>query len=165
MPMLITAFAYWGVGMPVGAWLAFGAGHGVRGMWVGLIAGLTAAAALLFARWVRQTRGDNWRHFSLTPLEAAVVESQGMEARSGLDELGIVRQSDVPSRRQSGTIARQSPRRGHGHVPLATAAVAAVRMRMTGCQARAQEVAKEVHGPSPLQSSAAAPREERAGRA
>src|SRR6185437_6477498 len=47
--------------------------------------------------------------------------------------------------------------RGHGHVPLATAAVAAVRMRMTGCQARTNEVAKEVHGPSP-QSSAAAPR-------
>ena len=47
--------------------------------------------------------------------------------------------------------------RGHGHAPLATAAVAAVRMRMTGCQARTNEVAKEVHGPSP-QSSAAAPR-------
>src|SRR6185437_8252925 len=47
--------------------------------------------------------------------------------------------------------------RGHGHVPLAAAAVAAVRMRMAGCQARTNEVAKEVHGPSP-QSSAAAPR-------
>ena len=31
MPMLITAFAYWVVGMPTGAWLAFGAGYGVRG--------------------------------------------------------------------------------------------------------------------------------------
>lgn len=28
--------------------------------------------------------------------EAAVAESQGMEARSGLDELEAVRQSDVP---------------------------------------------------------------------
>jgi MATE family multidrug resistance protein len=63
MPMLITIFAYWVVGMPVGAWLAFGAGQGVRGMWFGLIAGLTVAALLLFARWVTQTRGDAWRRF------------------------------------------------------------------------------------------------------
>jgi MATE family multidrug resistance protein len=61
MPMLITAFAYWVVGMPVGAWLTFGLDWGVPGMWVGLIAGLTAAALLLFARWVVQTRGDGWR--------------------------------------------------------------------------------------------------------
>lgn len=88
MPMLITVFAYWLVGMPVGAWLAFGAGYGVRGMWVGLIAGLTVAAVLLLARWVAQTRGDNWRHFSLTPLEAAVVESQGREVRSGVPRPG-----------------------------------------------------------------------------
>ncbi|HEX5353009.1 MAG TPA: MATE family efflux transporter [Rhodanobacteraceae bacterium] len=67
MPMLITTFAYWMVGMPIGAWLAFGAGHGVRGMWVGLIAGLTAAAALLMARWTMQTRGDRWRRFAIAP--------------------------------------------------------------------------------------------------
>jgi MATE family multidrug resistance protein len=64
VPMLITVFAYWVVGMPIGAWLAFGAGYGVRGMWVGLIAGLTAAALLLFARWAMQTRGDGWRRLS-----------------------------------------------------------------------------------------------------
>lgn len=92
-----------------------------------------------------------------SPLEAAFVESQGMEARSGLDDFEVVRQSDTPPMQRSGTIARQCPRRGHGHAPLATATVAAVRMRMTGCQARAQKIAKEVHGPSP-QSSAAAPR-------
>ncbi|MBS0383385.1 MAG: MATE family efflux transporter [Proteobacteria bacterium] len=67
MPMLITAFAYWAVGMPIGAWLAFGAGWGVHGMWVGMIAGLTAAAVLLFARWLRQTRGDGWRRLALAP--------------------------------------------------------------------------------------------------
>jgi MATE family multidrug resistance protein len=70
MPMLITAFAYWGVGMPIGAWLAFGAGQGVRGMWVGLIAGLTAAAVLLLARWIAQTRGEKWRRFAV-PARAA----------------------------------------------------------------------------------------------
>ncbi len=53
VPMLITAFAYWVVGMPVGAWLAFAAGHGARGMWYGLIAGLTVAAILLPLRFRR----------------------------------------------------------------------------------------------------------------
>lgn len=61
MPMLITVFAYWVVGMPVGAWLTFGRGWGAPGMWVGLIAGLTVAAVLLFMRWIGQTRGDGWR--------------------------------------------------------------------------------------------------------
>jgi MATE family multidrug resistance protein len=65
MPMLITAVAYWGVGMPTGVWLAFGADYGVRGMWVGLIAGLTAAAVLLMARWTVQTRGERWRRFAV----------------------------------------------------------------------------------------------------
>jgi MATE family multidrug resistance protein len=55
VPMAITALAYWGIGMPVGWWLAFPAGHGARGMWMGLIAGLTAAAVLLFMRFARLT--------------------------------------------------------------------------------------------------------------
>jgi MATE family multidrug resistance protein len=53
VPMAITIFAYWAVGMPTGYWLAFHAGLGARGMWMGLIAGLTVAAILLFARFAR----------------------------------------------------------------------------------------------------------------
>ncbi|HLI17036.1 MAG TPA: MATE family efflux transporter [Rhodanobacteraceae bacterium] len=68
MPMLITTFAYWVVGMPTGAWLAFGVGHGVRGMWMGLIAGLTAAAVLLFVRWAMQARGEHWRRMAVVPV-------------------------------------------------------------------------------------------------
>ncbi len=75
MPMLITVVAYWLVGMPTGAWLAFGAGHGVQGMWVGLIAGLTAAALLLFARWVAQTRGDGWRRLAVAPIAKPPLET------------------------------------------------------------------------------------------
>ena len=55
VPMAITALAYWGIGMPVGWWLAFHGGFGARGMWMGLIAGLTAAAVLLYTRFVRLT--------------------------------------------------------------------------------------------------------------
>ena len=56
VPMLITTFAYWGVGMPVGWWLAFPVGYGARGMWMGLIAGLSMAAALLSLRFWRLAR-------------------------------------------------------------------------------------------------------------
>lgn len=51
MPMFITAFAYWIVGMPTGLSLAFWAGWKAEGMWTGMIVGLTVAAALLCARF------------------------------------------------------------------------------------------------------------------
>ncbi|MEO7064347.1 MAG: MATE family efflux transporter [Dokdonella sp.] len=51
LPMFITIFAYWCVGMPVGWWLAFPHGLGARGMWMGLIAGLSMAAVLLSRRF------------------------------------------------------------------------------------------------------------------
>jgi MATE family multidrug resistance protein len=54
--MLITTFAYWGVGMPVGWWLAFRGAYGARGMWMGLIAGLSMAALLLTTRFWRLAR-------------------------------------------------------------------------------------------------------------
>lgn len=56
-PMVITLLAYWGVGMPIGGWLTFHAGYGARGMWIGLIAGLTVAALLLTLRFRRQAAG------------------------------------------------------------------------------------------------------------
>lgn len=56
IPMFITTFAYWGVGMPVGWWLAFPHGLGARGMWFGLIAGLTVAAVLLSRRFWKLAR-------------------------------------------------------------------------------------------------------------
>ncbi len=59
--MVITLFAYWGVGMPVGWWLAFQRGLGARGMWMGLIAGLSVAAALLFTRFARSSFRERWR--------------------------------------------------------------------------------------------------------
>ena len=49
VPMLIAAVGYWGIGVPVAALLARRAG--APGVWVGLVAGLFAVAALLFVRW------------------------------------------------------------------------------------------------------------------
>ncbi|AKV00176.1 Multi antimicrobial extrusion protein [Labilithrix luteola] len=61
VPMVVTLFAYWMVGMPVGWWLAFRQGLGARGMWMGLIAGLTVAAVLLFTRFWRNSFSERWR--------------------------------------------------------------------------------------------------------
>jgi MATE family multidrug resistance protein len=50
LPMFITAFAYWVIGMPLGALLAFDHALGAPGMWGGLVFGLSVAAVLLGAR-------------------------------------------------------------------------------------------------------------------
>lgn len=52
MPIVITFFAYWIVGMPVGWWLSITRNWGATGMWIGLIVGLSLAAGVLFARFV-----------------------------------------------------------------------------------------------------------------
>ncbi len=57
VPMGITVVAYWLVGLPIGLALGFALDLGARGMWMGMIAGLTAAALLLAARYRRISRG------------------------------------------------------------------------------------------------------------
>ncbi|WP_052347285.1 MATE family efflux transporter [Novilysobacter defluvii] len=61
VPMLLAAVSYWGVGMVLGSMLGLGLGGfvepmGPRGMWMGLIAGLSVAAVLLGLRYRRSTR-------------------------------------------------------------------------------------------------------------
>lgn len=55
VPMVLAAISYWAVGMVLGAWLGLGLGWGPRGMWIGLIAGLTVAAVLLGTRFLRRS--------------------------------------------------------------------------------------------------------------
>ena len=66
VPMAITLFAYWIIGMPVGWWLAFHQGLGARGMWMGLIAGLSVAALMLFVRFWRSAWKQRWRRVPLS---------------------------------------------------------------------------------------------------
>ncbi|WP_435609265.1 MATE family efflux transporter [Pseudomonas knackmussii] len=67
--MLITLFAYWGIGLPVG--YSLGLAHwlqeptGPRGLWQGLIVGLTCAALMLGVRLTRSAH----RHIRLTQLK------------------------------------------------------------------------------------------------
>lgn len=56
VPMLYAALGYWGVGMPVGALLAFHYGLRGNGIWIGLSAGLAVVALLLLVRWLRRDR-------------------------------------------------------------------------------------------------------------
>jgi MATE family multidrug resistance protein len=55
-PLIFALFGYWGVGLGVGAWLAFAADWKGVGIWVGLASGLAAVAVLMLARWVRRDR-------------------------------------------------------------------------------------------------------------
>lgn len=56
IPTLVTLFAYWGVGIPVGYLLAFRYHWGAEGIWMGLLAGLTVSALLLTIRFYTQVR-------------------------------------------------------------------------------------------------------------
>ena len=59
VPMGLTAFAYWVIGLPSSYLLAFPLGFGPGGIWAGLTLGLTVAAGLLMARfWRGLARGD-----------------------------------------------------------------------------------------------------------
>ncbi|NBA96211.1 MATE family efflux transporter [Pseudomonas sp. R5(2019)] len=58
--MILTLFAYWGIGLPVGYLLGltdwFASASGPSGLWQGLIVGLTCAALMLSVRLARSAR-------------------------------------------------------------------------------------------------------------
>ncbi len=54
VPMLINAFSYWAIAFAAGYYAAHHLGWGAKGLWGGLILGLTVAAILLSIRlWIR----------------------------------------------------------------------------------------------------------------
>ncbi len=54
VPMIYALIGYWGLGFPLGLLLAFKAGFGGVGIWMGLAFGLAIVAVLLLARWHRR---------------------------------------------------------------------------------------------------------------
>lgn len=56
IPMFITVLAYWGLGLPLGAWFGLHLDGRAPGLWLGLIAGLSVAASLLTLRFWRLAR-------------------------------------------------------------------------------------------------------------
>jgi MATE family multidrug resistance protein len=55
-PLVFALVGYWGVGLGIGSWLAFGADWKGVGIWVGLASGLAAVAALMLSRWLLRSR-------------------------------------------------------------------------------------------------------------
>lgn len=53
VPMILAGFGYWVAGLPLGLALAFPAGLGPVGIWVGLAVGLFLVAGLMLHRWMR----------------------------------------------------------------------------------------------------------------
>ena len=56
IPMFITFFAYWIIALPIGYFLGFILKMEVVGIWIGLLAGLSAAAVMLNLRFGIKTR-------------------------------------------------------------------------------------------------------------
>ena len=59
VPAIANVVGYWLLGLPIGAWLAIGAGWGPIGLWVGLALALAAVAILLLVRerWTMKRGG------------------------------------------------------------------------------------------------------------
>jgi MATE family multidrug resistance protein len=55
-PMLIALVGYWMICLPLGAWLAFPAGLGGLGVWIGFVVALALVAAAVVGRWIVLTR-------------------------------------------------------------------------------------------------------------
>jgi multidrug resistance protein, MATE family len=55
-PLIFAFVGYWGIGLGIGAWLAFGADWKGLGIWIGLASGLAAVAVLMLGRWLMRER-------------------------------------------------------------------------------------------------------------
>jgi MATE family multidrug resistance protein len=55
-PMVAALIGYWVLGLPAGWALAFPAAVGIRGLWFGMLVGLSAVGVSLLGVWVRRLR-------------------------------------------------------------------------------------------------------------
>ena len=65
-PMISNLVAHWGIGLPVGYFLAFGLGRGIVGLWIGLALGLTLSGLVNLGTWA-------WRAHHLDATDPAVA--------------------------------------------------------------------------------------------
>ncbi len=79
--MIMTLFAYWGIGLPVGYSLGltdwFQEPTGPRGLWQGLVVGLTGAAIMLCIRLARSARRFIRQHERLQREDATAASVLG----------------------------------------------------------------------------------------
>lgn len=60
IPAFIAIFAYWGIMIPMGYWLTFSLGWGLKGIWISFLIGLTVASTLLIWRFLVKVRKLKW---------------------------------------------------------------------------------------------------------
>jgi MATE family multidrug resistance protein len=58
IPAMLGLFGYWGIGLPLGWYFAFGQGRGPQGLWWGLTIGLATVAIFLLARIRYRFKGE-----------------------------------------------------------------------------------------------------------
>jgi multidrug resistance protein, MATE family len=58
VPMLLSAIAFWGIGIPAGYALCFLADWGAVGLWIGQYVGVAIAAVIFVWRFNRLTKAD-----------------------------------------------------------------------------------------------------------
>lgn len=56
IPMVFAAIGYWGIGLPLAAYLGLATALAGAGVWLGLAAGLASVAVFMTARWMRRER-------------------------------------------------------------------------------------------------------------
>ena len=82
VPMLIAAFGYCVLGLPLGALLAFRFGFAGVGIWTGIVSGLAVVGLVMTARWVRRERyGLLPRHRRSVELPSPLRMSRGADER------------------------------------------------------------------------------------
>lgn len=79
IPTAITLISYWIIGLPLSYLLAFPLHLGVKGIWYGLMAGLTTAALLLFFRfeYVSRTMKTYYTESILNPRDLKSPQNPG----------------------------------------------------------------------------------------
>jgi MATE family multidrug resistance protein len=55
-PLIFALVGYWGIGLGIGSWLAFGASWKGLGIWIGLASGLAVVAMMMLSRWLMRDR-------------------------------------------------------------------------------------------------------------
>jgi MATE family multidrug resistance protein len=56
LPTVVTFMAYWVIGLPAGYFLAFTLGFKEKGVWYGLLIGLSVTAIILFLRFNNRSK-------------------------------------------------------------------------------------------------------------
>jgi MATE family multidrug resistance protein len=66
IPSLIAFISYWIVGIPVSYFLAFNLQMGIKGVWIGFIAGLSLAAVLIVFRFFKKAKSLHYTKDNVT---------------------------------------------------------------------------------------------------